>query len=211
MDRFVHRTRTQRYREEVLQIHAMTSVFAAAQDISHRQRQCGPRDLRQLGNAFVERLAAGTGCRATDGDRDAQRGIGTEAPELRRAIQFAQPRVNHPLLARIESAQRGGDLAVDVGHCLQYAKPGVARRVAVAQFMGFGGASRGPGRNAGPAETGVGEGDVNLDRRTAARVEDLSRTEGTDAGIHQSIMSMALPLAKEPMPAAAAARRQVAL
>ncbi len=48
---------------------------------------------------------------------------------------------------------------------------------AVAQLDGLAGPSRGPRRHRGPAETPIGEKDLDFDGGISPRVEDLARLE----------------------------------
>ena len=69
---------------------------------------------------------------------------------------------------------------------LQDALAAVARLVAVAQLDRLVRAGRGARRHGRPADRAVVEDDVDLDRRVAARIEDLARVDDSMSGAHAS-------------------------
>ena len=156
---------------------------AAVQHVHHRHRQ--QRRLAaavELGQVAVERLL-GVGRGGLGGrEGDAEQRVGAEPALVRGAVELDHRLVERLLLGGAGAGQRRGDLAVDVGDRPRdaLAGPGVA---AVAQLDRLELAGRGAGGHRGePAGAGL-EHDLDLDRRVAARVEDLARVDGGD-GAH---------------------------
>ena len=80
----------------------------------------------------------------------------------------------------IEAVERRGDRLGHVGDRPEHALAAEPRRVAVAQLDRLVGTGRGAGRHRRPTDRAVGQDDVDLDGRVAARIEDLA---GVDASM----------------------------
>ena len=74
----------------------------------------------------------------------------------------------------------GPIVSMTLATAVQHALAAVARLVAVAQLDRLVGAGRGARRDGRPADRAVGEDDVDLDRRIAARIEDLAGVDDVD-------------------------------
>ena len=106
-------------------------------------------------------------------------------PLFGRAVEVDQRAVEAFLVGCVAPAQRLGDLAVDVADRLQdglAAPPGAA----VAQLDRLVDAGRGAGRDDRAAERAGLEPDVDLDRRVAARVDDLPSAHLSDLHVAPS-------------------------
>ena len=104
-----------------------------------------------------------------------------------------QQRVDaRPGRTRRGRSSAGRDRVGDVGDRAEDALAAEARLVAVAQLDRFVGAGRGAGRHRRAPDRAVGEDDVDLDRRIAARVEDLARVDEVDEGVHALAFAFAL-------------------
>ena len=165
---------------ELLEVDRVVGVGAAVEDVHHRHRQ--QRRLAaavELGQVAVERLAGVGRGRLGRRQRDAEDRVGAEPALVGRAVELDHRLVEGPLLGAPRPAQRRGDLAVDVGDRAgdALAGPGVA---AVAQLDRLELTRRGAGGNGGRPAGPRLQGDFDLDRRVAARVDDLPRVDGGD-------------------------------
>ena len=168
---------------ELLEVDRVVGVGAAVQHVHHRHRQHARLAAAvELGQVAVKRLLGVGRRRLRRRQRDAEQRVGAEPTLVRGAVELDHRRVERPLLGRAGADQGFGDLAVDVldrlGHAL--AGPGAA---AVAQLDRLELAGRGAGRDRGQAASAGLEHDLDLDRRVAAGVEDLTRVDGAD-GAH---------------------------
>ncbi len=98
--------------------------------------------------------------------------------------------VERTLLGGARALQRRGDLPVDVGDRLETPLPAQASPPSRSSTASNSPVEAPEGTAARPARAGV-EGDLDLDRRVAARVEDLARVNGGDGahGMRQSSYS----------------------
>ena len=99
-----------------------------------------------------------------------------------------QQAVEADLVDGVDAEQLRAERLVDVAHRGEHALAAVALRVAVAQLDRLVGAGRGAGRDDGRAHRAVVEEDVDLDRRVAARVEDLAADDILDQRGHWSLL-----------------------
>ena len=173
---FAEAGRADRHDHELLEVDVRVGVRAAVEDVHHRHRQqvaawCCRRACRCARRAGLPTRAASALSAAIETPSSAL------APS--RLLVGVPSSANHRLvelaLRELASAQRRGDLAVDMGDRLRDALAEVARLVAVAQLQRFalaGGRARRHGRAAARAAV---EDDIDFHRRIAARVEDLAR------------------------------------
>src|SRR5439155_303576 len=95
------------------------------------------------------------------------------APLVRPPVEGDESVVEGALVGGVDATHGRPDDTAHVVHGAEHALAAVASGVAVAQlhrFVGTGGCAR---RDRGPARRPTFEDDVHLDRRVAARVEDL--------------------------------------
>ena len=137
----------------------------------------------ELGEVAVERLRRRRPRRPCAAASETPRiALAPSRALVRGAVELDHRLVERALLGGAGAGQRLGDLAVDVGDRPRdaLAGPGVA---AVAQLDRLELAGRGAGGHRGAAARAGLERDLDLDRRVAARVEDLARVDGGD-GAH---------------------------
>jgi hypothetical protein len=188
VNRLGDRRRTHRHDEKVLHVHAAAGMQAAAQDVRHRQREHRLR-LREIADALVQCLPARGSGRAAHRERYAERRVGTEPAQLRRAVELAQAHVDRCLIGPVDTTQRAVDLRVHVGDGAQYAETRVACGIPVAQFVRFGRAGRCARRHAGAADAAAVQHRVELDGRATARIENFARVQRADRRcIHGAIV-----------------------
>jgi hypothetical protein len=100
-------------------------------------------------------------------------------------IQLDQAFVERRLINRIEAGDGGGDLAHHVSDGLLHTLAQVAGPVSVAQLQGLVHAGRSAGRDRRPASGAPGQYDIDLDGGVAARVQDLTRGDVLNFGLHE--------------------------
>ena len=176
--RLAERLGADRRDHELLDVDAGVRVRATVEDVHHRHRQhvrVGPADVAE------QRQAGRVGPRPGHRQRDAQDGVGAELGLVVGAVQVEHRGVHQPLLAGVETEQRRADVVQHGQHGLLHALAAVASRVVVAPLDGLERTGR---RTRGHRRAGDGavvEGDLDLDRRVAARVEDLAGSNCFDA------------------------------
>ena len=128
------------------------------------------------------------------GHRDAEDGVGAELALVLRAIEADHRGVDADLVLRVMTDEEGGDLFVHVLDGLEDAlavvallrvdalSEGLRAHVAVAEFVGFVGASRGAGRDGRATADAGGEDDIDFDGGVTAGVEDLAGFDINDLG-----------------------------
>ena len=104
------------------------------------------------------------------------------------AVEVDQPLVDQPLLAGLVADELGADDVQDAVDGLGHALAAVAL-AAVAQLHRLEGAGGRAAGHGGPGDRPVVEGDLDLDGGVSARVEDLPRAYGIDAGHGGSLAS----------------------
>ena len=172
--------RARRQDHELLEVDLVVGVRAAVQDVHHRQRQ---QRLAAVGEPAVQALARVGGGRVRGGERHAEQRVRAE-PRLRfGAVELDHLPVQRRLLGQPadgQAAHRARQLAVRVRDRAGHALAAVAL-AAVAQLERLAAArrrARGHGRAAAHARV---ELDVDLERRVAARVENLARAHFLDS------------------------------
>ena len=154
-------------------------MAAAVEDVHHRHGQdVGVRAADVAEQRQVGRVGSGP----RDGERDAEDRVGAELLLVGAAVDGEHLGVDEPLLARLEAEQLRAELLDDRVDGLLDTLAEVAALVAVAPLDRLerpGGRAAGHG---GPRERAVVEGDLDLNRGVAARVEDLAGAYCLDAG-----------------------------
>ena len=129
-----------------------------------------------------ERQTGRLGGGVRDGERDAEDRVGAEVLLVGRAVERHHLGVDEPLLAGVEADEARVDLLDDGVDGLLDALAQVAALVAVATLGRLEGAGRGARRDGRAGERAVVETDLDLDRRVAARVQDLAGANLLNAG-----------------------------
>ena len=168
---------------ELLEVEPVLGVRAAVDDVHERHRQ---RPRAVAAEPAVQRSARVCGGRLRGGERAAEDRVRTEPALVRRSVELDQQVVERALIVRVDAGERARDLAVDVRDRFQHALAEVRRGVAVAQLDGLVLAGRRPGRDGRAPERARVEADVDLERRIAPRVEELSRVDVGDCA-HASL------------------------
>src|SRR3712207_2490551 len=114
-------------------------------------------------------------------EADAEDRVGAQAGLVRRPVEVQQPLVDQPLLAGVVADQLGTDDVEDAVDGLGHALAAVAL-TAVPELHRLEGAGGGAAGHGGPRDRPVVEGDLDLHGGVSARVEDLPRAYGVDAG-----------------------------
>ncbi|CAG7001180.1 hypothetical protein PICSAR164_02797 [Mycobacterium avium subsp. paratuberculosis] len=162
--------RADRGDHELLDVDGGVGVRAAVEDVHHRHRQ----DVR-VGPAQVaeQRQLRGIGGRLGHGQRHAQDRVAAQPRLVRGAVQVDQRLVHQALVVGVQPDHRRADLVQHGLHRLLHALAAVPLP-AVAQFDGLVLTGRRPGRHRRAGERSVGQGDLDLDCRVTAGVEDLA-------------------------------------
>ena len=120
-----------------------------------------------------ELFGGGSGVRR--GQRNAEKRVGAEFLFVRRAVEFDDLRVEFRLLERIEAEQNRRDRLVHGRNRLAYALAAVTFLVTIPQLPCFMFAGARAARDRSPPERAAFEMYIDLDRRVAARIENLAR------------------------------------
>jgi hypothetical protein len=128
----------------------------------------------------VERQAGIHGGGPGDGHGHGEDGVGAERRLVRGAVQLDHRAIDGRLVRRVHADDGFGDLVVDVRRRAGDALAEVAPGVAVAQLDGLGLARGCAARHGGAAGRAALEHDFRLERRVAARVEDLTSVYAGD-------------------------------
>ena len=168
-----------RHDHELLEVGRVLGVLAAVEDVEHRDRQGRARRRRRgSGRAAGRTTAAAAWAQASETPRIA---FAPSAPLFGVPSSSMQQRRRCPAWSAASSPYSAGAIvSVTLATALEHALAAVARLVAVAQLDRLVGAGRRARRHGRPADRAVGEDDVDLDRRVAARVEDLARVDDVD-------------------------------
>ncbi len=170
--------RTDRRDHELLDIDPGVGVRPAVEDVHHRHGQdvgiraadvAEQRQTRRLGGGFRHR------------ERHTQNRVGAQPRLVRCAVEVQQGLIDQSLVVGAQPDDRGGDLVEHGLHGLVHALAAVAA-AAVAQFNRLVFSRRGAGRHRGPGERAVDQGQLDLDRRVAAGIEDLASSDLLDDG-----------------------------
>ena len=167
-----------RHNHELLRIDGVRRMCAAVQDVHHRNGQ----DIRlQTAEETVERNILGLCRRIRCCNRNSKNRVCTEFRLVFRAIHVEHRLIDDIDVARLETEECRSDLLVDVVHRLRDTLAAELRLVAVTQLQCLEltrGCTR--GRSAA-ANRAVLENDLCLDRRIAARIDDLTTDDLSDS------------------------------
>ena len=119
-----------------------------------------------------QRLPGVGGRGARRGHRDAEDRVGAQARLAVGAVEVDQRLIQATLIGRLETRDRCGDLAVDMGDRASHALA-AERGLSVAQLERLARSGRRARRHGGPARGAGRQPHVDLDGRVAAAVEDL--------------------------------------
>ena len=177
-ERLAERGRACGHDHEFLRVHGVRRMCAAVEDVHHRHGQ----DIRlKSAEEAIERNALGLrrriGCR--DGDREDC--IRAEVRFIFRAVHVEHRLIHGVDVRRLKSLKGGADLFVDVLDGFGNALAAVFRLVAVAQFERFELARGRTGGRCAASDRTVEENDFRLDRRIAARINDLTSDDLSDS------------------------------
>ncbi|MNO86315.1 hypothetical protein D3C76_777110 [compost metagenome] len=166
---------------ELLDIDVVVGVFAAVDDVHHRNRHgVLAGSAVEVGDVRVERYALGLGSSLGGSQGHGEDGVGAQLGLVLGTVEFDHRAVQSLLVSRILAQQQVTDRAIDVGHGLQYALAQVTALVAIAQLEGFAGASGGTGRRTGAANDTAVQDHIRLNGRVAAGVQDLTALDVDD-------------------------------
>src|SRR6266581_3829816 len=126
------------HHHEFLEVDLRLGMPASIEDVHHRNRH---HQRAAGGEVAIERLARRQRGGARGRQGGAQHGIGTQPRFVGRPVEVDEPLVDAPLVSRVGTAQRAGNLLIDVAHRLEDALAAVTAVVAVAQFDGLVGPS----------------------------------------------------------------------
>ena len=143
--------RADRQDHELLDIHAVVGVRAAIDDIHHRHRH-----IDGISERREQRQSPARCGRVSRGQRDREQRVGAEARLVVRPVECAHAGVERPLVRGVRAGQ--GE---------------VARRIAIPQFDRLARAGGCAGRDTGTPVAAIRERHLGLDRRIAARVQNL--------------------------------------
>ena len=169
------RRRADRNDHELLQVDRVGRMSAAVDHVQHRHRQRRRLLATEVAVEGLPRLGS-RGLR--DRERDTEDRVRAEPPFVRRPVELDQAAVEPGLVGSVQP----GHLAVDLGDVRDRLRHALAAPLGttVAQLDRLVHARRGTGGdNCAPARPGI-ELDLDLDRRVAARVEDLSALHERD-------------------------------
>src|SRR5439155_22920205 len=125
------------------------------------------------------------------GERHAENRVGAEPGLVLRSVELDQPRVERPLVLGVEPHNSRRQLRIDIANGPENALAAIHALVAVAQLDGLELSGRRARRNSRASGRARLERDVHLDRRVAARVEDLAPVHACDRGGAHSNSSLA--------------------
>ncbi len=174
------RRRADRHDHEFLRVDGVRRVRAAVQDIHHRHGQVMAGEAAE---EAVERHALRRCRRFCRRERDGEDGVRAELRLVLRAVEREHHAVDGVDVGGVLATECGRDDLVDILHGAAHALAAVFRLVAVAQLVGLELARRGAGGHRRPADSPRGQRHLRLDRRIAARVDDLSANYIDDAQI----------------------------
>jgi hypothetical protein len=161
---------------ELLEVERVACVHAAVDYVQHRHRE----DMGVAAADPAIQRHAGIRSRGLGGrKRDAENGVCPETALVVGAVEGDERRVDPPLILRIHPLQRRRDLHPHVVDGAEHALAEIRASVAVAQLDCLELPCRGSGWNRRPPDRTGLQHDVDLNRRVAAGVEDLT---GTDVG-----------------------------
>ena len=143
------RRRPDRRHHELLEVGRVHGVLAAVEDVETGDWQ----DRRGVAAEVAVQRQAGRGRRGVGAaERRAEDRVGPEPALVRGPVEVDQRPVDRRLLARIEAAQRGRDLAIDRLNRAAHALPPEPPRIAVTELDRLVGPCGGAGRHRRTAE-----------------------------------------------------------
>ena len=186
------RRRADRQDHELLDVDVVVGMRAAVHDVHHRQRHRVAALTRP--ERLVERHALVGRMRLRARERHREDCVRAEPRFVLRAVELDHPAVELLLVGRVEARHGLADLAVHVRDGLRHALAEIALLVTVAQLVRLTGARRRARRHRGAPARAAREHDLGLDRRIAARVDDLEARHLLDLA-HSLILMRARLLA----------------
>ena len=173
------RIRARGNEHELLEVERVLRVRAAVDHVHHRHREdVGARTA----DPAEQRHPCVRGSSLRGGERDAQDRIRTETRLVLGSVELDQRLVESALIVRVQPADGSGDLRLDVPDRPQHALAAIDPLVPVAQLDRLEPSRRGAGRHRSPAQSARVEHDVDLDRRIAAGVENLTSMHPRNCG-----------------------------
>ena len=169
----------QGHHHKLLHVERIVGVGTAIDDVHHRRGQQPGRGAAEIA---VERQAAVLGRRVGHGERNAEDRVRAQHLLVGRAVEFEHQFVDGRLVEGIAALQFVSDAGVDALDGLQHALAQIHARVAVPLLPGLVGAGARPRWNRGTTARAVGQGDVDLNRRIAAAVENLAGVDVDNRG-----------------------------
>src|SRR6266516_825005 len=150
-------------------------VEAAAEDVHHRKRK-----YVTAAQMPPERNPIRVRCRMRRGDRHSQDRVRTEPGFVGRAVELDQHRIEPPLVERRPSDEGRTDRSPHLRNGCEDAVAIEPACIVIPQLPRLVPTGRSTRRHAGPAECAVCQLEIDLDGRTAARIEHLSRADRRD-------------------------------
>ena len=144
---------------------------AAVEDVHHGR---GQQMRVHAANVLVQRKAGRLRSRLGNGKRGTQDGVCAKRALVLGAVSLDHGSIHHALILGLKAQQRLADLAVDVGHGVLRTLAQIAVLVTVTQLNRFESSRRGTRGDGGAAEGTVVEDNLDLNRRIAARIQDLT-------------------------------------
>ena len=139
----------------------------AVQDVHHRYRQRGRGASCQRADVLVQGTALRQRVGTQGGHRNAEQGVGAQAPLGRRAVERNHRRVEASLVVLLPLQGRG-EFAIDVADRGADALAKIARHVTIAKLKGFALAGGGAGGHRGAPERAVRQRDIDFNGGVAA-------------------------------------------
>jgi hypothetical protein len=160
------------------EVDAVVGMNAPVEDVHHRNGQQVGIDAADIAIEGQPDRIGRCFCRCK---ADAQDRIGTKATLVLRPVEIDERGIDIDLVLGFHSDHCVGDFAVHGLDGVADALPAPAALVAVTKFHGLVRSGRGARRHGSAAHAAVFEGDVHLDCRIAAAVEDLARVDVDDS------------------------------
>ena len=190
---------------ELLEVDRVVGVRPAVEHIHHRHRQ---QRSALAGQAAPERDARVGGLRVCDRERCAENRVRAEAPLVRRPVELDERAVKALLIGGVATAERRGDLALDVSDRLRHPLAPV-RRATVAQLDRLVRAGRGARGHRGATEGAGLQQCVDLDGGVAAAVEDGARVQLGDCAHAACTLAAGAGAGRRQRPGASRYRGQI--
>ena len=169
--------RADRHDHELLEVHVVSGMGAAVQDVHHRH---GEDVHHRTAEVAIQRQPRILGRGARHGEGDGEDGVRSQVALVRGAVEIEHRVVDRDLVFPGHALEPRADRLVDMLHGLEDALAREALLVPVAQLHGLVLPGGRPTRDGRPAGRAARQGDVGLDRRVAPAVEDFARVNGND-------------------------------